>query len=192
MIDKTKDLILNRYTKSNGYEHDCDVIYGDTDSVMIKFGTKQVKEAMRLGKEAADWMTKNHFEHPIKLEFEKVYYPYLLISKKRYAGLLWTDPSKSDKKDCKGVESVRWDSCQLVRNMVDKVLDIILYEKDIQLAINYVKGKIYDLFNNRIDISDLIISKSLTKSLVGEDSYSSNLAHVALAWKIVQRTKNPD
>lgn len=39
---------------------------------------------------------------PIKLEFEKVYYPYLLISKKRYAGLLWTNPNKFDKMDTKG------------------------------------------------------------------------------------------
>ena len=51
--------------------------------------------------------------------------------------------------------------------MVDKVLEIILYEKDFVKAIDYVKGKIYDLFNNRIDISELIISKSLSKTLEG-------------------------
>lgn len=45
----------------------------------------------------------NGFAKPIKLEFEKVYYPYLLISKKRYAGLLWTNPDKFDKMDTKGI-----------------------------------------------------------------------------------------
>lgn len=44
------------------------------------------------------------FKKPIKLEFEKVYFPYLLISKKRYAGLYWTRPDKYDKMDTKGIE----------------------------------------------------------------------------------------
>ena len=45
----------------------------------------------------------------------QVYYPYLLINKKRYAGLLWTNPDKWDKMDSKGIETVRRDNCLLVR-----------------------------------------------------------------------------
>ena len=52
------------------------------------------------------------FVKPIKLEFEKVYFPYLLISKKRYAGLYWTRPEKYDKMDSKGIE-VRVDTCRV-------------------------------------------------------------------------------
>ena len=47
------------------------VIYGDTDSVMVKFGVPTVKEAMDLGKEAAEFVSEK-FVQPIKLEFEKV------------------------------------------------------------------------------------------------------------------------
>lgn len=47
------------------------VIYGDTDSVMVKLGVATVKEAMSIGKEAAEWVS-SHFVSPIKLEFEKV------------------------------------------------------------------------------------------------------------------------
>lgn len=58
---------------------------------------------MRPGAEAADLVSAK-FVKPIKLEFEKVYFPYLLINKKRYAGLYWTRPDKYDKMDTKGIE----------------------------------------------------------------------------------------
>lgn len=47
------------------------VIYGDTDSVMVKLGVATVTEAMEIGREAAEWVS-SHFTPPIKLEFEKV------------------------------------------------------------------------------------------------------------------------
>jgi hypothetical protein len=78
---------------SNRYKNDADVVYGDTDSVMIKFGAGSVAETMPLAQLAAQEVSKI-FPRPITLEFEKVYYPYLLMNKKRYAGLLWTNPDK--------------------------------------------------------------------------------------------------
>lgn len=38
------------YSIKNGYKHNAEVIYGDTDSVMIKFGVDTLEEAMKLGK----------------------------------------------------------------------------------------------------------------------------------------------
>jgi len=64
MIDQTRSLITNIYSKNNGYKYNAKVIYGDTDSVMIKFGVKTVEEAMKLGREASKKITK-HFPRPI-------------------------------------------------------------------------------------------------------------------------------
>lgn len=160
MIEKTKELVLAKYKKANGYEFNCDVIYGDTDSVMVKFGTNSIEEAMRLGQEAAGYVS-THFIAPIKLEFEKVYCPYLLMNKKRYAGLYWTKPQKYDKMDCKGIETVRRDSCALVKEMVQETLNHLLIQKDPEGAINYCKGMISDLLTNKIDLSLLVITKGL-------------------------------
>jgi DNA polymerase delta subunit 1 len=62
------------------------------------------------GAEAADFVSAK-FIKPIKLEFEKVYFPYLLISKKRYAGLYWTKTEKYDKMDSKGIEVCVFFTC---------------------------------------------------------------------------------
>ena len=111
MIEKTKNKVEEWYPGS-------EVVYGDTDSVMVKFnvsgktGQDAIDESFRLGEEAADRISAT-FKKPIELEFEKVYHPYLLFSKKRYAGLMYTKPSKPDYIDEGGFNScagttVRW------------------------------------------------------------------------------------
>ena len=52
------------YSTANGKEHDAVVVYGDTDSVMIKFGTADLKEAMAMGQEAADMVTRSSSLNP--------------------------------------------------------------------------------------------------------------------------------
>lgn len=183
MIEQTKNAVENRYTIANGYPHDAKVIYGDTDSVMIKFGVKTLEEAMKLGREAAEYVT-GEFVKPIKLEFEKCYYPYLLINKKRYAGLYFTRPDKYDKMDCKGIETVRRDNCPLVANLINICLQKLLIEKDPQGAIDFAKQTISDLLCNRIDISNLVITKELTKT---DKEYAGKQAHVELANKMRKR-----
>merc|ERR1712151_738950 len=111
---------------------------------MIKFGVDSIAEAMSLGQEAAN-MVSDTFIKPIKLEFEKVYCPYLLMNKKRYAGLYWTSPEKYDKLDAKGIETVRRDNCGLVRQLVETSLRMVLIDKSIDGAISYVKQVISDL-----------------------------------------------
>jgi hypothetical protein len=64
-------MVEERYTRANGYEADCDVIYGDTDSVMVHFRVRDIARAMELGREAAQYVSQT-FVRPIKLEFEKV------------------------------------------------------------------------------------------------------------------------
>jgi DNA polymerase delta subunit 1 len=144
------------------------VVYGDTDSVMVAFDTGDLKgeDALRksfeLGEEAAAKISAT-FKAPIELEFEKVYWPYLLFSKKRYAGLMYTDPNKSDYIDAKGIQLVRRDITPFVKNISKDILNEIMYNKNIKQAIEMAKTAARKLLNNQVPISDLILSKSLRR-----------------------------
>lgn len=107
LLLSTRSFVESKYTIANGYKYNAEVVYGDTDSVsrhahlplcrwplvmwcphlqvMVKFGMDNVAEAMPLAMQAAEEVSAI-FPRPIKLEFEKVYFPYLLMNKKRYAG----------------------------------------------------------------------------------------------------------
>ncbi|XP_065322772.1 DNA polymerase delta catalytic subunit-like isoform X2 [Gordionus sp. m RMFG-2023] len=183
MIEQTKKVIEDHYTISNGFAHDAKVVYGDTDSVMIKFGLTSLAETMNLGREAAEYVSK-HFPSPILLEFEKVYFPYLLINKKRYAGLSYTKPEAYDKLDCKGLETVRRDNCPLVSNLINSCLHTILIGRNPQSAVNHAIQIISELLCNKIDISQLVVTKELTKT---DKEYAGKQAHVELAHKMRKR-----
>ncbi|CDJ70333.1 DNA polymerase delta catalytic subunit, putative [Eimeria necatrix] len=181
MIEYTKRRVEELYTRENGYANNAAVVYGDTDSVMVRFGTSSIEDAMKLGREAAERIS-SEFIRPIKLEFEKVYCPFLLMNKKRYAGLLYTNPTKFDKIDSKGIETVRRDFSMLVQIMVDTVLKKMLIERDVENAKAYTRTKISELLQNKIDMSLLVQTKSL-----GKLDYDTKLPHVELAKKLRKR-----
>ncbi|KAI5169103.1 DNA polymerase delta subunit 1 [Pancytospora epiphaga] len=188
MIAFTKKLIEETFTRSNNYAFDCQVIYGDTDSVMINFVNLDRKkfngemgEIFSVAKDISKLVTDS-FEKPISLEFEKVYCPYLLMNKKRYAGLIYTTLEKPDRIDMKGIETVRRDNCELVKNVIQTCLDKILIEKDVEGAIRYVKETVRKIYTERIDLSQLVISKTYTKS-----NYTSKQAHTELVEKLRKR-----
>ena len=117
MIKTTAQVVQDKFNAT--------VIYGDTDSVMVNFhcgeGPDAVTRALELGKQAAKLVTK-HFKEPNELEFEKVYMPYILYSKKRYAGQMYTTPEKPDKIDIKGLQVVRRDNSQLQRDILRSLI----------------------------------------------------------------------
>ncbi len=185
MIKKTSDLVVGEFSIMKGYPANAEILYGDTDSVMVKFGVSTVSEAIELGRKAAKFVS-SHFPHPINLEFEKVFYPYLLINKKRYAGLFWTKPEEYDKLDTKGLESVRRDNCLLASKLVDRCIFKLLTESP-EAAITHAKETIRKLTMGDIDISQLVITKQLN---CDPSEYKQKQPHSQLEIKIKKRSPN--
>ncbi|KAH0576980.1 DNA polymerase [Spironucleus salmonicida] len=194
MIEFTKNQVEQNYIKGTELTLDNDekmvlsssaqVIYGDTDSVMIKFGVKTLEESFKLAIHAAKFVTLK-FKAPISLEFEKVYCPYLLINKKRYAGLYWTNLEKYDKIDVKGLELVRRDNCQLVPITMKRVLEFLFFENSPQGAVKFVKSVVQDLLTDRIDVQLLVISKSYSQAM--KDYKNTSQPHLSVVTKMMQR-----
>ncbi len=184
MIDETKAYVEKNFPGSK-------VRYGDTDSVMVEFdvGNRKGKEAIEysweIGERAAEECTKL-FKAPNNLELEKVYCPYFLYSKKRYAAKLWTKGKDGnmnmDYIDVKGLQLVRRDNTPHMREVCKELLDVVLESSDtgppkalaLQRAIELIEG---DVPNEK-----LILSQGLS------DSYKSqNLAHVQVRNKMRDR-----
>ena len=180
MIQKTKGLVEQMVPGSR-------VVYGDTDSVMCILNLGEDKQHdMAAHFQAAERLASDiskTFPKPVELEFEKCYYPYLLFSKKRYAGLMFTNPTKPDYVDVKGLQLVRRDNCPLVKDVSTAILHKIMYERSAALAIEEARACILRVLRHQEPLDKFIVSKSLRAD------YKNNAQpHVYVAKKIFQRT----
>jgi DNA polymerase elongation subunit (family B) len=159
------------------------LIVKNTDSVMVKFPSKDMHECFKLGREAAEYIT-SHFKHPICLEFEKCYASMMLFAKKRYCGLMYTKADAPDYIDAKGIQLVRRDNCPLVRTVSKAVLDKLMYQRDTEGAIQLVRQTAQDLLENKVDTKQLVLSKTLKP----EKEYKNTAQpHLYVARKIEER-----
>lgn len=183
------------------------IVVKNTDSVFVKFNTENTKklkevqdddkifkkeiteacieEAFEIGKKAAIQTSRALFKNPIKLEFEKVYYPMLLLSKKRYIANFYETSSKvPDKLEMKGVVLKRRDNCELLKTCYKGMIDPIMehQKQGITIAIEFIKDRIQELIDNRIDLSQLVITKTLKTGYKNQ-----NIPHLVLARKMTER-----
>lgn len=157
--------------------YNCEVVYGDTDSIYVKFksdlkGQAHMDYVFKVAPECSDRISAT-FKKPIELEFEKVMYPFILFSKKRYASLFWTNPKSFDYIDYKGIQVVRRDNCEYVRENSKKIFEYILkndkvlkydfdsVEEVIETSKEYARDKIRMLVNSEVPMKQLVLSKSL-------------------------------
>ncbi|CAG8834050.1 18578_t:CDS:2, partial [Racocetra persica] len=78
--------------------------------------------------------------------------------------------------------TVRRDNCLLVQNVIETCLRKVLIDRDVSGAVTYAKKTISDLLQNKIDMSQLVITKALSKS-----DYSAKQPHVELAERMRKR-----
>jgi DNA polymerase delta subunit 1 len=183
MIDETKTYVEANFPGAK-------VRYGDTDSVMVEFdvqgrkGQEAIEYSWELGERAASECTKL-FKEPNELELEKVYCPYFLYSKKRYAAKMYEKNKQGQvafkKIDVKGLQVVRRDSCAYVRETLKQLLEMVLDSDDPLPAIKYARQAAKDLREGKVPYEKLLMSKQLASE------YKVRMPHVAVRDKIRER-----
>ena len=164
MIAMTKECVESNFEGAR-------VRYGDTDSVMVEFPCpgmtrdEAIVHSWELGEKAAE-LCNGMFKKPNDLELEKVYCPYILYSKKRYAAKMWTRDRQGnmemEKIDVKGLQLVRRDNAPYTREVCSEVLAKILESSDPSDAIALGKQRAQELIDGQVSMEKLVMSKSLS------------------------------
>ena len=168
-------------------------IYGDTDSVFFTFNLEELDGTKILGKKAleitielaiqAGELATMFLKNPHDLEYEKTFMPFLLLSKKRYVGMLYeTNPNKCKMKSM-GIVLKRRDNAPCVKDCYGQVVDLLMKGESADVAANFVKSYVKDMVDEKIGLEKLIISKSLNGFYKNPDS----IAHKVLADRIAKR-----
>ena len=183
MIEETKNYVEEHFPGAK-------VRYGDTDSVMVEFdvqgrkGREAIDYSWEQGELASEQCSKL-FKSPNDLELEKVYCPYFLYSKKRYAAKMYEkkgDAVVFKKIDVKGLQVVRRDTCMYVRGVLKHLLDLVLNSEDPRPAIEFARTSAKTLLKGKVDSKELMMSKQL-----GSD-YKTRVPHVEVRDKIKKRS----
>ena len=169
-------------------------VYGDTDSVFFTFNLENPKTGEKIkGYEALDitieiaqdaaQLSSSYLKPPMYLEYEKTLMPFILLSKKRYVGMLYEeDPNKGYMKFM-GLSLKRRDSCDYLKDVYGGILNILMKENDVQKAIGFLKICLNDLINGNVGMDKL----SITKALRGYYKNPNTIGHQVLAQRIGKR-----
>ena len=163
------DKIVN--TKHGEMKTNAEYVYGDTDSVFFVFNLKDMKGNKIVGKKAldvtielakrAEHLATNLLKDPHTLEYEKTFDPLLLLTKKRYVGMLYEEDINSGYRKEMGIVLKRRDNAPCVKDSYGGVVDILMKENNIDKSVEFLEKYLLNLINGKIDINKLILSKSL-------------------------------
>ena len=180
MIMMAKEFLETRYG--------ADVVYGDTDSVFVTFpsiqatGHAKIAPSIAMATEASNEFRKL-IKAPHDLEYEKTFWPFILLSKKRYVGNLYEFDDKKYKQKSMGIVLRRRDNAQIVKKVYGGVIDIILSKQDVVASVEFLNSELDNLVKGRLPMDELVI----TKSLRGDYKDPTRIAHKVLADRIAER-----
>uniref|UniRef100_A0A6C0JJ24 DNA-directed DNA polymerase n=1 Tax=viral metagenome TaxID=1070528 RepID=A0A6C0JJ24_9ZZZZ len=190
------DLVYN--TTCNGaVKCKAEYVYGDTDSVFFTFnlenpntgekirGKPALEATIEIAQDVAALCTR-YLKPPMELTYEKTLMPFILLSKKRYVGMLYETDANKGKLKFMGLSLKRRDSCDYLKDVYGGILKILMdtkRENTIKVAIDYLNDCLQELVNGNVPMDKLMI----TKALRSDYKNPATIAHKVLADRIAKR-----
>lgn len=138
-----------------------EVVYGDTDSLFVYFKGRTRAEAFDLGEEIAKTVTEMN-PRPVKLKFEKVYHPCVLLAKKRYVGFKYEHRDQKEPDfDAKGIETVRRDGTPAEQKIEEKALKILFRTADLSQIKAYFQKQCTKIMQGNVSIQDFCFAREV-------------------------------
>ncbi|KAF9632557.1 hypothetical protein BFW01_g3420 [Lasiodiplodia theobromae] len=142
-------------------EWGAEVVYGDTDSIFVHLPGRTRAEAFDIGEKIAAAVTERN-PRPVKLKFEKVYHPCVLLAKKRYVGFKYESRQQEEPEfDAKGIETVRRDGTPAEQKIEEKALKLLFRTQDLSQVKRYFQAQCRKIMEGRISIQDFLFAREV-------------------------------
>lgn len=127
-----------RSTKELAESKALQVIYGDTDSVMINANVENVADAFKVGQEFKKAVNERY--RLLEIDIDNVFRRILLQAKKKYAAinLVEKDGKFIEKMEVKGLDMKRREYCTLSKEISSKILNEILSGDETEVSISRI------------------------------------------------------
>ncbi|KAJ0704122.1 putative DNA-directed DNA polymerase [Helianthus annuus] len=159
ILQKTVDLVQNNLN--------LEVIYGDTDSIMIYTGLDDISKAKAIAGNVIREVNKRYKR--LEIDLDGLYKRMLLLKKKKYAAVKEQirDGKVHKVIERKGLDMVRRDWSLLSKETGDFCLEQILSELSCEEVVESIHNKLRkvqeEMRNGEVALEKYIITKSLTK-----------------------------
>ncbi len=182
ILTATKELV-----ERIGYE----VIYGDTDSIMILTSALKYEEVRETGRRIQAEVNRKY--KLLEIDIDGVFRCMLLLKKKKYAALTVVNSGPKNgnqtttfQREIKGLDIVRRDWSMLAKVAGEAVLELILVpDKPVRAIVDdihvYLKGLADEVRAGQRPLEDFVINKALTKRPEEYGDGAKGLTHVTVA-----------
>nr|XP_039249931.1 DNA polymerase alpha catalytic subunit-like [Styela clava] len=176
------------HTKELAQKMGLEVIYGDTDSIMINTNSKDMDQVFKLGNQVKAEVNKLY--RLLEIDIDGVFKSMLLLKKKKYAALsVHKNPDGTfyTKKELKGLDIVRRDWSELAKLAGNYAVSEILSDQARETIVENIHGQLQEISEKvrgeKYPIETYIINKELTKDPQHYPGKNS-LPHVIVALRL--------